>query len=313
MPKIKKIFITGGSGMVGNNFLEHKEINKFTVLYPKSNEVNLLKFDQVNNYLKLNKPDLIIHAAGRVGGIAANIKNPVNFLSENTDMGKNIVLAARENEIKNLINLSSSCVYPRNINIPLEEKTILTGQLEPTNEGYALAKIHTQRLCHYINQENEDYLYKTLIPCNLFGRYDNFDLATGHLLPNIINKIYLAKKNKDQEVLIWGDGSVRREFMYAGDLTDCLFYSINNFDKLPFVMNVGIGFDYSVLEYYKAVANAFSWKGSFKFDLSRPVGQKQKLVSIKKLNKFGWQNQTTLEKAIHQTIGFFSKGNKSEI
>ena len=125
MPKIKKIFITGGSGMVGNNFLEHKEINKFTVLYPKSNEVNLLKFDQVNNYLKLNKPDLIIHAAGRVGGIAANIKNPVNFLSENTDMGKNIVLAARENEIKNLINLSSSCVYPRNINIPLEEETIL--------------------------------------------------------------------------------------------------------------------------------------------------------------------------------------------
>ena len=311
--KIKKILITGGSGMVGKNFLEHKDIDNFIVLYPSSHEVNLLNFDQVDSYLKVNQPDLIIHAAGRVGGILANINNPVAFLNENTDMGKNILLAAKKNQIKNLINLSSSCVYPRNINIPLEEETILTGQLEPTNEGYALAKIHTQRLCQYINQENENYLYKTLIPCNLFGRYDNFDLDTGHLLPNIINKLYHAKKNKDQEVLIWGDGSVRREFMYAGDLTDCLFYSINNFDKLPFVMNVGIGFDYSVLEYYKAVANAFSWKGSFKFDLSKPVGQKQKLVSIKKLNKFGWQNQTTLEKAIHQTIGFFSKGNKSEI
>ena len=311
--KIKKILITGGSGMVGKNFLEHKDIDNFIVLYPSSHEVNLLNFDQVDSYLKVNQPDLIIHAAGRVGGILANINNPVAFLNENTDMGKNILLAAKKNQIKNLINLSSSCVYPRNINIPLEEKTILTGQLEPTNEGYALAKIHTQRLCQYINQENENYLYKTLIPCNLFGRYDNFDLDTGHLLPNIINKLYHAKKNKDQEVLIWGDGSVRREFMYSGDLADCLFYSINNFDKLPFVMNVGIGFDYSVLEYYKAVANAFSWKGSFKFDLSKPVGQKQKLVSIKKLNKFGWQNQTTLEKAIHQTIGFFSKGNKSEI
>ena len=311
--KIKKILITGGSGMVGKNFLEHKDIDNFIVLYPSSHEVNLLNFDQVDSYLKVNQPDLIIHAAGRVGGILANINNPVAFLNENTDMGKNILLAAKKNQIKNLINLSSSCVYPRNINIPLEEKTILTGQLEPTNEGYALAKIHTQRLCQYINQENENYLYKTLIPCNLFGRYDNFDLDTGHLLPNIINKLYHAKKNKDQEVLIWGDGSVRREFMYAGDLTDCLFYSINNFDKLPFVMNVGIGFDYSVLEYYKAVANAFSWKGSFKFDLSKPVGQKQKLVSIKKLNKFGWQNQTTLEKAIKETINFFSESNNNVI
>ena len=152
-----------------------------------------------------------------------------------------------------------------------------------------------------------------MIPCNLFGRHDNFNLATGHLLPNIINKIYFAKKNKDQEVLIWGDGSVRREFMYTSNLIDCLFYSINNFDKLPFVMNVGIGFDYSVLEYYEAVANALSWKGIFKFDLSKPIGQKQKLLSIKRLNKFGWQNKTSLEKAIHETINFFSQGNKDVI
>ena len=311
--RIKKILITGGSGMVGKNFLEHQDINNFTVLHPSSNEVNLLQLDQVKNYLNIHKPDLIIHAAGKVGGILANIKNPVNFLSENTDMGKNIVLAARENEIKNLINLSSSCVYPKNINKPLEEDTILTGQLEPTNEGYALAKIHTQRLCQYINQENHNYLYKTLIPCNLFGRHDNFNLTTGHLLPNIINKIYVAKKNNDPEVLIWGNGSVRREFMYTSDLIDCLFYSINHFNRLPFVMNVGIGFDYSVLEYYKAVADAFSWKGKFKFDLSKPVGQKQKLVSIKKLNDFGWQNRTGLEKAINETIRFFSKGNKDVI
>tara|TARA_B110000977_G_C10992621_1_gene460537 strand:+ start:203 stop:1153 length:951 start_codon:yes stop_codon:yes gene_type:complete len=311
--KIKKILITGGSGMVGKNFLEHKDIYNFIVLYPSSDEVNLLNFDQVDSYLKANQPDLIIHAAGRVGGILANIKSPVAFLNENTDMGKNILLAAKKNQIKNLINLSSSCVYPRNINIPLEEEIILTGELEPTNEAYAIGKIHTQKLCQYINQEDNSYLYKTLIPCNLFGRYDNFNLETGHLLPNIINKINIAKQNKEQEVLIWGDGSVRREFMYTSDLIDCLFYSIYNFHNLPFVMNVGIGHDYSVLDYYKTVAEAFSWNGNFKFDLSKPVGQQQKLVSTSKLNKFGWQSKTSLKKAIKETINFFSEGNNNVI
>ena len=307
---INTVLITGGSGMVGKNFLEHHDVKNYIIFSPSHEEVDLLNFEQVNAYLKSKKPDLIIHAAGIVGGIKANIKNPVKFLTHNTEMGKNILLAAREQKVTKLINLSSSCVYPRNLNKPLNEELILTGELEPTNEAYALGKIFTQRLCSYISSEDNNFLFKTLIPCNLFGRHDNFDLDTGHLLPNIINKIHQAKKNQNEEVLIWGDGSVRREFMYAGDLANCLFYCIKNFNNLPSTLNVGIGHDYSVLEYYKAVAKAFAWEGSFSFDLTKPVGQKQKLVSTEKLKILGWQSETNLDEAIDLTIKYYLKEYK---
>jgi nucleoside-diphosphate-sugar epimerase len=302
---IKSVLITGGSGLVGKNFMEHAETKNYTIFSPSHAEVDLLEFEQINNFLKDKKPDLIIHAAGIVGGIQANIKNPIKFLIQNTDMGKNLLLAAKKQNVKRLINLSSSCVYPKNYDKPLYEELILSGELEPTNEAYAIAKIFIQKLCSYINSENNSFLYKTLIPCNLFGRFDNFDLETGHLLPNIINKIYNAKKNGSKEVHVWGNGSVRREFMYAADLADFLFYCIKNFEIIPSTLNVGIGHDYSVLDYYKAVAKSLSWKGTFVFDLSKPVGQKQKTVSIEKLKKTGWYSSTSLDKAIGSTIKYF--------
>jgi len=304
---IKSILITGGSGLVGKNFMEHKDIKNYNIFSPSHADVDLLKFDQINDFLKEKKPDLIIHAAGIVGGIQANIKNPVKFLTQNTDMGKNLLLAAQEQNIKRLINLSSSCVYPKNYTKPLNEELILTGELEPTNEAYAIGKIFTQKLCSYINSENFGFSYKTLIPCNLFGKFDNFDLESGHLLSNIINKIYNAKKNGNKKVQIWGDGSVKREFMYAADLADFLFYSIKNFEIIPSTLNVGIGHDYSVLDYYKAVAKSLSWKGDFIFDLSKPVGQKQKMVSIEKLKKTGWYSSTNLDVAIDLTVKYFDE------
>ena len=300
-----KILITGGSGMVGRNFIENKQAKSYDILSPSSKDLNLLDFEKVDLFISKNKPDLIIHAAGRVGGIQANIREPFLFLQENADMGRNIVLAAKKQNIKNLINLSSSCVYPKNMDIPLKEDFILTGPLEPTNEGYAIAKIFVQKLCTYINKENLDYNFKTLIPCNLFGKYDDFDLNSGHLIPNIINKIHQAKLKNDDKVTIWGDGTVRREFMYVNDLIDCLYYSIKNFSKMPDVMNVGIGKDFSVLDYYKIVAKNLNWKGNFQLDMTKPVGQKQKLVSIKKLNKFGWTSKTSLQKSIHETIRYY--------
>lgn len=307
----KKILITGGSGMVGRNFIESNKSQNFNIIAPTSKELNLLDFDKVNKYLSLENPDIIIHAAGRVGGIQANMREPLLFLQENADMGRNVVLAAKQQNIKNLLNLSSSCVYPKNMEIALEEDFILTGPLEPTNEGYALAKIFVQKLCTYINRENPDYKYKTIIPCNLFGRFDDFNLNSGHLLPNIINKIHHAKLNDMDKVLIWGDGSVRREFMYVNDLIDCLYYSIENFLEMPEVMNVGIGKDYSVLDYYKIVAKCFGWDGSFEFDISKPVGQKQKLVSIERLKKFGWKSKFTLKTGVNETIKYYLESNKN--
>ena len=309
--KIKKILITGGSGMVGRNFFEHNKSKNYSILNPNRTEMNLLNFQEVDNYLLKNKPDIIIHAAARVGGIQANIKNPVLFLCENTDMGKNLLLAAKKQNISKIINLSSSCVYPKNMDVPLEENFIFSGSLEPTNEAYAIGKIFTQKLCSFINKECIGFSYKTLIPCNLFGKYDNFDLETGHLLPNIINKIYNAKLNKQNKVTIWGDGSVKREFMFVNDLVDCIHYSIENFSQMPETMNVGIGKDLSVLEYYNIIAKSFKWNGSFEFDTTKPVGQKQKLVSVKKLNKFGWKSKISLQQGLEETIKFYQETHKN--
>tara|TARA_B100001063_G_scaffold210454_1_gene208135 strand:+ start:756 stop:1706 length:951 start_codon:yes stop_codon:yes gene_type:complete len=307
---IKKILITGGSGMVGRNFFEHHKSKGYSILRPKRTEMNLLNFNEIDNYLLKNKPDLIIHAAARVGGIQANIKNPTLFLCENVDLGKNLLLAAKKQNIKKVINLSSSCVYPKNMETPLEEDFILSGSLEPTNEAYAIGKIFTQKLCSYINKEFAGFSYKTLIPCNLFGKYDNFDLESGHLLPNIINKIHNAKINKLNTVTIWGDGSVKREFMYVKDLIDCIYYSIEKFSKMPEIMNVGVGKDYSVLDYYNFVAQSLDWKGDFEFDMKKPVGQKQKLVSVKRLNKFGWQSKTPLQNSINETVNYYIESYK---
>ena len=307
---IKKILITGGSGMVGRNFFEHYKSKNYFILNPNRTEMNLLNFQEVDNYLLKNKPDIVIHAAARVGGIQANIKNPILFLCENADMGKNLLLSAKKQNITKIINLSSSCVYPKNMEIPLEEEFILSGSLEPTNEAYAIGKIFTQKLCSYINKEYTDFSYKTLIPCNLFGKYDNFDLETGHLLPNIINKIHHAKLNKENKVIIWGDGSVKREFMYVNDLIDCIYYSIENFSKMPEIMNVGVGKDYSVLDYYNIIAKTFKWEGSFDFDITKPVGQKQKLVSVKRLNNFGWKSKISLQNALNETIKYYLESYK---
>ena len=168
-------------------------------------------------------PDLIIHSAGLVGGIEANIKNPVDFLLKNTDMGINVISSAASLGIKNLINLGSSCMYPREASNPLTEDLILKGELEPTNEGYALAKIVAARLCEYINRQGLEKNYKTLIPCNLYGRHDKFSKTNSHLIPAVIRKIHEAKIAGSRTVTIWGDGSARREFMNAADLADFIF------------------------------------------------------------------------------------------
>ena len=166
--------------MVGRNLLEHCSIGDFDVLAPRRSELDLCDFAAVQAYLQANKPDMVIHAAGKVGGIQANMREPVDFLMANLDMGRNIVWASRQAGIKRLINLGSSCMYPRSHSEPLKEEMVLKGELEPTNEGYALAKVVTARLCEYIMREDASYQYKTLIPCNIYGRYDKFDPVHSH-------------------------------------------------------------------------------------------------------------------------------------
>lgn len=306
MGKIR-ILLTGGSGMVGQNLLEHAAVGAFDMLAPDSREMDLRDFNAVLAYLGKHRPDMVIHAAGKVGGIQANMREPVGFLLENMDMGRNIVWASRQTGVTRLLNLGSSCMYPRNHSEPLSEEMVLKGELEPTNEGYALAKVVTARLCEYIMREDANVQYKTLIPCNLYGRYDKFDPAHSHLIPAIIHKVHQAKLTGQKTVNIWGDGTARREFMYSGDLADALVRAINDFDTLPNVMNIGLGRDYTINEYYKAVADVLEYAGGFTHDTSKPVGMSRKLVNVDKQKKWGWSAQTSLRDGIAETYKYYLK------
>lgn len=302
-----RILLTGGAGMVGRNVLEHQAIHEFEVFAPPSSELNLLDFRAAQAYLQANKPDMVIHAAGKVGGIQANMREPVGFLMDNLDMGRNIVWAAHQTGVKRLINLGSSCMYPRNHSGALTEDMVLKGELEPTNEGYALAKVVTARLCDYIGREDASYQYKTLIPCNLYGRYDKFDPAHSHLIPAIIHKVHQAKKNGQQTVEIWGDGNARREFMFAGDLADAIVRAITNFDTLPHYMNIGLGHDHTINEYYQAAAQVMGYTGGFVHDLTKPVGMARKLVSVERQHTWGWSPRHTLHDGIEKAYDYYLK------
>jgi len=299
-----KILITGASGLVGHNISDTLAVKGYDLLLPEHHQLNLIDYSTVLNFLERNHPDMIIHCAGRVGGIQANIKEPVRFLVDNIDMGRNVIMAAYKTGVPRLLNFGSSCMYPRNAPNPLKEEMILQGELEPTNEGYAIAKIMAQRLCSYIVKENPALRYKTLMPCNLYGKYDKFDLANAHMIPSAINKIHAAKQ-ENSDVLIWGTGNVRREFMYAGELAECVGYCIEEFDRMPEVLNVGIGSDYTINEYYEAVAEVIGYKGKFIHDEAKPEGMKQKLVDVTKLNAFGWKSSISLHEGIERTYNYF--------
>lgn len=301
----KTLLLTGGSGMVGRNIFEHPRAADWTILAPTSRELDLTDAKAVTEYVATQKPHLVIHAAGQVGGIQANMSHPIAFLERNTAMGRNIIMAAYRSGVRNFLNLASTCMYPRGAENPLREEMILTGELEPTNEGYALAKIMATRLCQYIRREDARAQYKTMIPCNLYGRYDKFDPKHSHLLPAIIHKVHLAKQNSEKTVEIWGDGTARREFMYAGDLADAVTKAATEIDTLPELMNCGLGHDHTINAYYETVADVIGWDGTFTHDLTKPVGMKQKLCATDRQECWGWVAPTSLRDGIKTTYDFY--------
>jgi len=301
--KFSKILICGGSGMVGRNLIDSAP-ERINLLAPSSTEMDLLDFENTQKYIASHQPDLILHAAGRVGGIQANMAQPVEFLVENMVIGKNIIEAARLNGVRYLLNFGSSCMYPRNVESALSEDMVLSGELEPTNEGYAIAKIFAQRFCAYINKEYSGYHYKTVIPCNLYGKYDKFDPAHSHMIPAVIKKIHEAKENGEQ-VVLWGDGTARREFMYAEDLSQMVWKYLDDFEHQPELMNLGLGSDYSILEYYQAIANVIGYTGDFAFDLTKPVGMKRKLVDVSLQKEMGLEAKHSLQEGVQKTYSYF--------
>ena len=299
-----RVLITGGSGMVGRNLIERMSSLDIETISPSREELDLTRQDEVLSYFRNERPDAVVHCAGLVGGIQANISRPYDFAMQNISMGSNIVGSCLETGVEKLINLGSSCMYPRDGENPLKEDLILSGPLEPTNEGYAIAKIAVSRLCNYSNAQFGTH-FKTVIPCNLYGKYDNFDLKKAHLIPAVIHRMHTHKESGKGEITIWGDGSARREFMYASDLADFICVCLKDYESIPEEINVGLGVDFTVKEYYEAISEIIGYDGHFVFDLSKPVGMKQKLIDTSKQRRLGWEPSTDMRHGISKTYRHF--------
>ncbi len=307
-----KILVTGSSGFVGKNILISREFtNKFQIYSPSSKDLDLLDKKNVSIYFKKVKPEIVIHCAGKVGGIMKNINSQYEFLYQNSMMILNLINTCMKEDIKKFINISSSCIYPKSFDKPICEDDLLTGKVEPTNEGYALAKIIGLKLTEYLSESVGGY--KTIIPCNLYGPHDNFDENDSHMIPAVISKIDQAKTLNLHSVKMWGSGNVRREFMFIEDFVDFLLFYLKNFNKVPQNMNVGTGKDYSIREYYDTISKIIGFQGSIDPDLSKPEGMKRKLVDISYQNKLGWYPSHDLEEGILKTYDFFKLKNEQKI
>lgn len=300
-----KIFLTGGTGMVGQAILRlSKQHPTLSIFAPTRQQLNLLDRADVRSYLAQENFDAVIHCAAKVGGIKANISDPIGFTVENTLISTHVIEESRRAGIQNLINLGSSCMYPRDYRNPLREEDVLAAPLEPTNEGYALAKITAAKLCQYISEQHV-YAYRTFIPCNLYGVGDKFDLENGHMIAAAIVKIYNAVQNNHSDVEIWGDGSARREFLYVDDLAKFILQSIPNLKEMPPFLNMGLGRDYTVKEYFEIIAESAGFAGKFIHKLDAPVGMAHKLMDITKAQSFGWNPETPVGHGIDTVYKYY--------
>jgi len=299
-----KLLLTGGTGMVGRNVLEHPAARDHEILAPPHRELDLLDSAATEDYLERERPDCVLHCAGRVGGIQANMSAPVAFLTENLLMGTHLVSAARKARVPRLLNLGSSCMYPKDSPDRLTEEMLLEGPLEETNEGYALAKIVVARLCDYVSSEEPELSYKTVIPCNLYGRFDSFDPRDSHMVPAAIRKVHAAGRT-GSFVEIWGDGESRREFMYAGDLADFLFFALERFEEVPSTLNVGLGEDFTINEYYETIAEALGVSVEFRHDLSKPTGTRRKMLDVSRAREMGWRAKTPTVNGVRSAYEYY--------
>jgi GDP-L-fucose synthase len=306
----KKILITGGNGMVGKALVKGlEEEGCKNLLIPYSKELNLINQKEVEDYFETNKPEYVFHLAAKVGGIAANMNAPADFFRDNSTMNNNVIESARQNHVKKLLFLGSSCIYPRECPQPMKEEDLLTGKLEPTNEGYALAKICGLKMCEYYNKQyGTDFI--SLMPPNIYGVNDHFASEKSHVISALITKFDDANKNKSEYAEIWGTGVSRREFLYVDDVADAMFYFMKNYsakDIGPFV-NIGSGEDISIKDLAFLIKDIMGYSGELKFDTSKPDGMPKKLLNSSKAANLGWKAKTNLREGLKKTIeGYINK------
>ena len=308
LSKKSKIFIAGHKGMVGSS-IQRKliKIGYKNLLLVDKKKLNLLDQKKVYSFLTKNKPKLVIIAAARVGGIVANSKYKNKFLYENLQIQNNLIHGSYLAGIKNLIFLGSSCIYPRKCKQPMKEKYILTGKLEETNDAYAIAKIAGIYMCANYSK-NYNLNYKSLMPPNMYGPGDNYDLQNSHFYPALINKIAKAKRQNKKYVVLWGTGKAKRELMFVEDFADALIYFMNKDFKEPF-LNIGTGKSYSIKWYTKFLMKKIGVNLKIKFDKSKPDGTPEKCLDISLAKKYGWKPKSDFHKGFDTTFKDYQKNN----
>ena len=312
-----RIFIAGHNGMVGKslvNFFKKKKIGKLVLASRR--ELNLENFNKVEKFIKIKKPNVIINCAGKVGGILANSSYPTEFLNENILIQTNLIKSAFNNDLDYFINLGSSCIYPKNAAQPIKEDYLLTKSLEKTNEAYALAKIVGLKLCEYYNKQfNKSYL--TLMPCNLYGPNDNFDLNNSHFIPALIKKIVNSKIKKTTKIEIWGTGKPKREVMHVDDLASAIYFILKakvlknkkliNFLKKTSLINVGSGNELTIKQFAKKICKIEKNKSKLFFNKNYPDGTMRKILDNKIMKNLGWSPKISLESGLSNTIKWYKK------
>ena len=301
MDKNAKIFICGHRGMVGSACLRKFQKEGYTNISTRTHaELDLRNQAAVKEFFECEKPEYVILAGAKVGGIMANRTHPAEFLLENLEIQNNVISQSFLNKVKKFCFLGSSCIYPCKAQQPIKEEYLLTGPLEPTNEGYALAKIAGYKLCYYLAKQY-GFNAVSLMPCNLYGTNDNYDPENSHVFPAFIRRFVEAAANNAPEITLWGTGSPLREFLHVDDVANAVYFFMQNHND-PEVVNIGYGSDITIKELAEMIASAAGYKGKILWDASRPDGMYRKLMDSSRAHELGWQPQITLEEGIRRTI-----------
>ena len=305
-----KIYIAGHKGMVGSAIWRALKFKGYNNLIGKtSKEIDLRNQKDVLYFYEQEKPDVVIDAAAKVGGILANNDFPYQFLMENLQIQNNLIDGAHKAGVEKFIFLGSSCIYPKFASQPLKEEYLLTDSLEPTNEMYAIAKISGVKACQAISKQyNKDFV--SLMPANLYGSFDNFDLKTSHVLPAMLRKFHEAKINNHSEVNVWGSGTPKREFLFVDDLAEAVVFALEN--KLPeYLYNVGSGKEITIKELAEIIQRVTGHQGEIVWDSSKPDGTPRKLLDVSKIKEIGWEYKTDLQQGIEKTYAWFLDNMKN--
>ena len=302
--KKDKIFLAGHNGMVGSSILKKLRENGYKdIITVSKKNLDLLDQSRTLKFIKRQKPKVVIIAAARVGGIIANSITKPKFLYENLQIQNNLIHGSYLSDVKNLFLLGSSCIYPKLCKQPMKEDFLLTSALEESNDAYAIAKIAGIKMCEYYSK-NYKVNYKALMPPNLYGPNDNFDLISSHFYPALLKKVFLAKKYKKKQLILWGTGKPKRELMFVDDFADALIYFMNKKFSEPF-LNIGVGKDHSIEWYAKFLMKKLNVKLKIKYDNSKPDGMPKKLLDISRAKKYGWRPKNNLDEGFKLTYKYF--------